>query len=247
MKNEHSDERIDLGKVKKLYDEMDEIWPKNDLWYSYTYRNICKYIDNFLKENNIKDCFNIVNIGSGGNEYHIPGEHYHIDISSKNMDNLQHFFVGNAEDMPFDSNFFDVGLCVGSVINYCDPVLVIKEISRVLKPRGKCVLDFEQTKSLQFLGTSIFHSKVSLINSFNNGNIDTIWVFALSHIKKICKYNDLKISNVSFFHLLSPLIYRITKDEQYSSRYCKHDSIIKYIPILSKLSCNVIMTLEKSR
>lgn len=36
--------KIDLHFVKNMYNEMQEIWPKDDLWYQYTYSQISYFL-----------------------------------------------------------------------------------------------------------------------------------------------------------------------------------------------------------
>ena len=185
-----------------------------------------------------------MNIGSAGNEYNISGNHYHVDIAEERIKHCSHFYVGTAEKLPFTDNYFDIGLCVGSVINYCDPLLVISEISRVLKPNAVCVVDFEQSRSYQFIGSS-FNCNARIITSFNSGVNDRIWIFSERIIRSYCKMYGLRIINVHYFHLLTPLIYRICKDENKAAYFTFADHILQKIPYLRKISCNVILTVQK--
>lgn len=237
-------EQIDIERVRALYNQMNEIWPANDRWYSYTHQQLIKYIEKFKKRLPINTKLKIVNIGSAGNDYSIPGEQYHVDIAEEHIKHCAHFYVCSAEKLPFSDNYFDVGLCVGSVINYCDPLLVISEISRVLKPNAFCVLDFEQSRSYQFIGSS-FNCSACIINSFNSGIDDRIWVFSEQLIRSYCKMYGLKIIKRRYFHLFTPLIYRICKDENKAAKFIFADQILRWLPFLRKISCNVILTVQK--
>jgi SAM-dependent methyltransferase len=241
--NKHS---IDLDKVRDMYNAMPEIWPDSDKWYSYTYSRILSYIQTNQSEINLSGDSVIVNIGSGGNEYGILGNHYHVDIAEEKIKYCKKYFVGNAESLPFPDDFFDLGLCLGSVINYCDPMMVISEISRVLKPGGTLFLDFEQSKSLQFFGGKGYNAKARLTKSFNSGNEDYVWVFSLEHISSLCRIHGLYINNVEFFHIISPLVYRITNDEMVAAKFATFDKLAKKLPYLNKVSCNIILTVQKA-
>lgn len=238
-------EKIDIERVRTLYNQMDDIWPASDKWYTYTHQQMMKYIDGFKKKYAISDSSKIVNIGSAGNEYNIPGEHYHVDIAEERIKHCSRFYVGSAEKLPFPDNCFDIGLCVGSVINYCDPLLVISEISRVLKPNAVSVLDFEQSRSYQFIGSS-FNCNARIITSFNSGVDDRIWIFSERIIRSYCKMHGLKVKDVHYFHLLTPLIYLICKDENKAANFTFADKVLRWIPYLRKISCNVILTVQKS-
>ena len=74
------------------------------------------------------------------------GEFDGIDISprmiqkaieySENCENI-HFYKANAENLPFQNNFFDFTICTNSFHHYINPPAVLTEINRVLKPQGK--------------------------------------------------------------------------------------------------------------
>ena len=238
-------EKIDIDRVRTLYNQMEEIWPTSDRWYTYTHQQIIKYITRFIRKYPIDNSSKIINIGSAGNEYGIPGEHYHVDIAEERIKHCLHYYAGSAESLPYSDNYFDTGLCVGSVINYCDPLQVIAEIGRVLKPNASFVLDFEQSRSYQFIG-KCYNCSSQIITSFNSGIADDIWVFSERLIRSYCKIHHLKIVNLQYFHHLTPLIYRICHNEDKAARYVFADRIMNKIPILRKISCNVILTIVKS-
>jgi len=244
--NHENKGKIDLEKVKEMYNNMPIIWPETDKWYSYTYKQIDSYIKRHIKQENVSKISNIVNIGSAGNEYGIPGIHYHLDIAEERIKHCENFHVGSAEKLPYPDNFFDYGICVGSVINYCDPLCVISEISRVLKPKATLVLEFEQSKSLQFFGTKKYNKRAEIIQSFNSGNNDTIWIFSFDHIKSLCESYNLIIENVKYFHIISPFIYRWCKSESIAAKYVNLDKYLNKIPIIRTNSCNVLISLKRS-
>ena len=72
------------------------------------------------------------------------------------------YFIGNAEKLNFENNFFDkytISFCLRNVTEY---LLSIKEAYRVLKPGGKyCCLEFSTPKSsLVSSSYKIYKSKI---------------------------------------------------------------------------------------
>jgi len=240
-----NDNKLDKKRIEEMYNNMFEIWPEKDKWYKYTHKILIQYINQHLINNKLDKSSKILNLGSGGNTYSIPGIHYHVDIAFERIKHLDNAYHCSAENIPFENNFFDGGLCIGSVIDYCDPFLVIHEIGRTLKKNAKFILDFEQSKSWQFIGTPKFNSAASIITSFNNFQEDKVWIFSIEHIKKILYINNLKIINIKYFHNITPLIYRIVKNEQISAKFCVLDKICSKLPYLKTISCNVILTIQK--
>jgi ubiquinone/menaquinone biosynthesis C-methylase UbiE len=51
-----------------------------------------------------------------------------------------HFDVGDAAHLPFDDGFFDVVASTGSIKHWPDPVAGLREMHRVLAPRGRVVV-----------------------------------------------------------------------------------------------------------
>jgi SAM-dependent methyltransferase len=237
--------KLDEMKIAAMYNNMKEIWPTNDRWYTYTHEVVIKSIKKYVNMNTFNDKSLILNVGSAGNDYSIPGKHYHVDIAEDKLKGVENSYIASAEKLPFSSEMFDGGLCVGSVINYCDPFSVISEISRTLKKGALFVLDFEQSDSWQFIGTESYKAEASIITSFNSGLVDDVWVFSYKHIKNILRTYDFVIKDKLYFHLISPLFYKINKDEQKAAVFTRWDNFLKYIPIMNKKSCNIILIIQK--
>ena len=126
-----------------------------------------------LKENEI-----ILDVGSGSGDIaseilkeKLPTNLYLLDLNEemltegkkrlKKEKNIK-YFIGNAEKLNFENNFFDkytISFCLRNVTEY---LLSIKEAYRVLKPGGKyCCLEFSTPKSsLVSSSYKIYKSKI---------------------------------------------------------------------------------------
>lgn len=83
-----------------------------------------------------------------------PSTYHGVDISSKTIQLLDEFvkqkklpigslFCGSIHKVPFNTNYFDIGTCIG-VLEYFEKIFVAKaiiEAHRIIKPHGKFVLD----------------------------------------------------------------------------------------------------------
>jgi ubiquinone/menaquinone biosynthesis C-methylase UbiE len=85
-------------------------------------------------------------VGYAANLVKEGGEAYGIDIAPKMVERAientrelknVHFYQANAEELPFEDNFFDVIICTNSFHHYLKPLQVLAEMRRVLKPDGK--------------------------------------------------------------------------------------------------------------
>jgi ubiquinone/menaquinone biosynthesis C-methylase UbiE len=73
------------------------------------------------------------------------GAFYGADLSPKMIekarenfsDSIFHFIVADSESIPLENNSFDIIICTNSFHHYLHPGIVMKEISRLLKPSGR--------------------------------------------------------------------------------------------------------------
>lgn len=141
---------------------MKEIWNKNDCWHMFTYQTINKFVNEQIKSLIKKDSI-ILNAGSGDTFYDFDCLIYDCDIAESKLTNSKHPIVASIQDLPFSNNYFDVIICVGSVLNYCDATRTISEFSRVMKPKSYLLLEFERSNSGEFLFSKKYARNVFLI------------------------------------------------------------------------------------
>ena len=158
-----------FSSVAPSYDIMNDLMSlgMHRLWK----RRFVETID--LKENEI-----VLDVGSGSGDIageilkeNLPTSLYLLDLNEemllegrkrlKKEKNIK-YFIGNAEKLNFENNFFDkytISFCLRNVTEY---LLSIKEAYRVLKPGGKyCCLEFSTPKSSLISNSyKIYKSKI---------------------------------------------------------------------------------------
>ncbi|MCH5185592.1 MAG: class I SAM-dependent methyltransferase, partial [Oscillospiraceae bacterium] len=135
--------------IKKFYTEQTVVWPENDKWHMHTHCYINDYVSdkiNSIYKKNMK----ILNAGSGGNTYGLTQEMYHIDVADNKIKHFPLYSKASIEDIPYNNEFFDICICVGTVINYTNASRSMDEFYRVLKPGGSLVLEFENSGNPEF-------------------------------------------------------------------------------------------------
>ncbi len=76
------------------------------------------------------------------------------------------FHVGNASEMPFESDAFDYVVCRAAFKNFSEPVRAIAEMHRVLKPRSKAVIiDLRPDASTSDITSEVARMKLSRWNA----------------------------------------------------------------------------------
>lgn len=106
---------------------------------------------------------------------------YHIDIAENKINQTFHHVVGNIEEMPFNNESFDIVICVGSVLNYCDSLKAINELSRVLRKNGTLILEFENSYSFEYRDTSSYKSNLGIITTSYFDTPHKMWVYSLNY------------------------------------------------------------------
>lgn len=108
----------------------------------------------------------------------------------------------SAEDMPIADNSFDVCICVGSVINYCNVISAISEFNRILKIGGYLILDFDQSRNYEFVGADTYNSNLDIVETFNSGYVDKIWVYSEKYIANTLQHYKFSIINKEYYHTI---------------------------------------------
>lgn len=234
---------IDPKKVAKRYNDLEIIIDNDDEWHLATKKSIStflhKTIESLSNANNAK----ILNAGSAGYSYGLDEMNMtHVDVADKHLVHLRNAVVASIDKMPFSNEQFDLIICVGSVLNYCDPIAVMKEFSRVLKTNGHIILEFEQSRTFELLFKKGYNQSALFVETFfdAHGDKEHIWYFSEDYITRLIASHGWHIKAIERFHILSPLFFRLTRDSSFAARFSKWDKILSYIPWFRKLSSNVI-------
>ena len=232
--------------VRLFYNSIDPNRKSDDPWHSYSRDRVESFIINYLAGIHVGDKLRVLNAGSGGNSF---GDNYkrdyHVDLACRGL-RMKRAAVADVQRLPFPDKSFDLTICVGSVINYCDAALAISELSRTLKGSGRLILEFEQSGSLEFLLTPAFRSNAHVIETFYNHHVQYLWVYSERYVENLLDSNGLSVLLTERFHIASPLILRLTQSPKISARFAKADKLLQEINSILKLSCNVIFACEKT-
>jgi ubiquinone/menaquinone biosynthesis C-methylase UbiE len=135
---------IDLKSlIRAHYNSIATTW-HNKVWvHDPDFKNSIKSFANLTGEEKLLD----VGIGSGDfcslfKVASVTG----IDISERHLDECRtrhpdyRLFLGDAENMPFSSDVFDVVCCRNLLQHFKDPTRVLKEMLRATKPNGMVLI-----------------------------------------------------------------------------------------------------------
>ncbi len=238
-------EEINSTEIKNFYNTIRSPWP-NDFFNRHTKEMISNYVVN--KFSNIDNHSLILNAGSGGSTYKIPGILFHLDIAENRISSLKHFKVGSIEEIPFEENSFDKIICVGTVINYTSHASkAIQELQRVLKKNGTMILEYERSGS-GILSKKERNADKMLYKHIYFGQPHENYLYSDTYIKTLLKRNGFIIKDFQYFNSSIPfLVYfsNHTDEEACMEKYVAWDRFMRKLPWIKNYSHNAILLCEK--
>lgn len=236
-------EKIAPRDVIARYEKMEEIWPATDAWHFYTRRAIHGAVKQWMLGAG-KNGADILNVGSGGSDYDLAGvKMIHGDICIRNL-SAESGVACNVEKLPFQDAAFDVVICVGSVLNYCDALVALSEIARVIKPTGTLILEFEKSDNFEYIFSKTFCANAMMVTTFYCGEKERVWVFNERYIKNLLSTFQFVIRRRLAIHTLSSAILRVLPS-QIAAKFGSCDRIISKLPLFNKFASNVILECQK--
>lgn len=232
--------------VREKYNAI-EIWPATDLWLSHVKAWIGRTIKAWQPALGLTPSARILNAGSGDESYSVaPGLVIDCDIADKKLLGMPYGVAGDLMNLPVATGAVDVCVCVGSVVNYVSDIgKAIAEIGRVVKPDGRLILEFESSRSPEYLFTRHFGRDVSQVSTFYIYENENIWVYNERLVRRLLEEAGFEIVAESRTHFAAPLIFRFKKDINYAARFAVLDGLISRIPFLNRHSANVIYLCQR--
>jgi ubiquinone/menaquinone biosynthesis C-methylase UbiE len=227
---------IKTNEVKEFYEQIEKVWPENDKWHQYSRYQILRYIARMEYNTNAY----LLNAGSGGSDYDLTYRMMHVDIAENKISCFSEYVASSIENLPFNENIFTDIICVGSVINYCDAIAAIFELSRVLKSGGSLILEFESSWGYEHRKSSSFKQDADIVQLPYFGKLHNQWIYSPKYISNILKMAGFYINDEYRFHYLSGISFSKYQDENRAVRYVKFDSLCRRIPFMRQYSNNVI-------
>lgn len=233
--------------AQRRYTSIETIWRDDDPWHMHTLRSIRSFIDAVRCDYKVSSKSSVLNVGSAGIDHgFFPDKQLHVDIVETLIKAQTRAVVADVELLPFRPNAFDHVLCVGSVVNYCSILEALTEIHRVLATKGVLVLEYETTSSFEYIGTSTYQKDIDIVDTFYQGQKERIWIYSDKFVSMLLNSFGLVERRRARIHILSPLAYRLTRDESVASRLGRLDGLMKRIPWVRHHASNVIVVCQKT-
>jgi len=187
-----------------------------------------------------------LNAGSGGSEYGIVEPMTHLDLFESRISHCAQRLVGDIAQIPADDGAFDTVLCVGSVLNYADPLRSIREFARVLRAGGVLIIEYERSASFEFLLRNGFSRGCCRVETFY-GRVPThVWVYGDAFVDRLLAASGFATITERRFHALSSIVLAATGSPALAARFTYGDRRIAQVWPFRTIASNRILAIEKS-
>lgn len=239
--------RLDREDVRRFYNLLPRVYESSDRWHSSTRQWIRQFIAKHQNRISLNASARVLNAGSGGEDCGFPEEFvYHLDLAEQRLKKTARAFVGDLHEPPFEDEFFDVSVCVGSVLNYCDAATAMRALHRVTRRNGFLILEFETSWSLDYCFMPGFMKSAALVTTFYGNHKVRLWAYSEAYVCAVLRANHFETLAQSRAHIFSPLVYKLTKNANRAAQFARLDPFLSKTPILRRFCSNVIFFCRKT-
>jgi SAM-dependent methyltransferase len=239
------DPRLQSSAIRERYNDLTK-FSSIDPWHRFTAaairREVHKAVDSFPPH----FCQRLLNAGAGGNDLGLNSlGTINLDISEMRIMHMPNAVVATVEMLPLANNSMDAIVCVGSVINYCDAAAVITEFSRVLRPQGYLLLDFDSSYSAEFIGHEVYKRTVGIVETFYASERETLWLYSPRFICSLLSAAHVPVVRSVAIHVLSPWVLLLSRNLALAATVARLDFVARHVPFLPRFSSNRFFVCQK--
>jgi SAM-dependent methyltransferase len=151
-------------------------------------------------------------LNAGAGIYRVEGDAWNefpLDLFTSPIRTRSRAVCARIEQLPFRSGVFDAVICVGEVLDYCDPARSIPEFARVLKRSGILVCDFGNSRSFTHWLRPAYGRAADLVTTPYNGSPERTWVYDPSYVYTLLETSGFEIKAKIGIHTWSALARRL--------------------------------------
>jgi hypothetical protein len=226
MKRSRNASALIRRSVARLYGKANSNWPKGDAWNEHKHQETERFI---LRTGSkiLQNAKHVLDAGAGNSSYEwMPATCISLDRHYRQISKKQKAVVGNVERMPFADYYFDLVVCIGSVLNYASAAETLNEFARITAAGGYIYLHFETSTSFEHLLSPVWGASVSLAKTTNASRADYVWVYSPKYILALLAGLQFKVIQSARFHTLSALCCRLGISQTKAYRLARLDRFV---------------------
>jgi len=143
--------------------------------------------------------------------------------------------------LPLKSESVGAAICVGSVVNHCEPARVIGELVRVVTRGGPIALEFDSSDGLHHLRTGLRGTPVAIVQTFYNGSAINLSEYSVEHVVGIAERAGVRMYARESFHILSAAALAFGLAPPLAALMATLDPIARLCPKLRLAGSNVML------
>jgi hypothetical protein len=243
MKRSRDPSALIRRSAARLYGKAGSNWPKSDDWNEYKHQET----ERFILRTGLKILQNanrILDAGAGDSAYEwMPSSCISLDRHRLQIFQKRNAVVGDVERMPFTSGYFDLVVCIGSVLNYASAAETLNEFARVTASGGYIYLHFETSTSFEHLFNPAWGASVYLTKTTNASRTDYVWVYSPKYILALLAGLQFRVIQSTRFHTLSALCCRLGISQTWAHPLARLD---RAAALLGYFSDDVVILAQKA-
>jgi hypothetical protein len=114
-----------------------------------------------------------------------------------------------------------------------------------VKPGGSLIIEFENSRSLEYIFTPHFARDRSQVSTFFIYENENIWIYGEEYIQRLLAGAGFTVERVTRTHFVAPLIHGYVQNIHYAARFVGLDRFVRWIPFLNRYSANVMYLCRK--
>lgn len=179
-----------------------------DEWHSYSGEETRKLLGAQLAMYDRNNKW-ALNAGSGVYTLGISaGKEVCVDLFPRPIRPHDLSICASIEHLPFRGGVFDAIVCVGEVLDYCDPAAAISEFARVARKNSILIFDFGSSRSPRYWLRKPFGRAADLVTDQYNGSVEDVWIYDPEYISSLVTSSGYVIRRLIGIHKLSALARR---------------------------------------
>jgi SAM-dependent methyltransferase len=177
-----------------------------DVWHRHSAAQTIAFIKSQLPAPG-PEWRSLLNAGAGVYEIGAAGySETFLDLFMAPIQRREHAVCGSVEQMPFEDATFDVAVCVGEVLSYCDPARAIAEFARVLRLGGILMFDYSSSRSARHWLKPTHGRSADIFIDEYNGTPERVWVYGPDYVSSLLRQNSFEVRVEQATHCWSAIL-----------------------------------------
>jgi SAM-dependent methyltransferase len=216
--------------IRRIYTDIHAKALAEDSWHTHSSRVLGGLIATCVAESDV-----VLNVGAGGIDYGVRANVVNVDFVYTALCGLSGGVAGDLHSLPFADHVVDMVICVGSVLNYVSLVEAVSEMTRVCRPGGRLLLEYERSEAAIFRYEKAYKKPVARVRTAYRDATHFFWVYSDAYFDSIVRAANLTILQTGSFHVLSAIAAGVGVGADAAAKFAAADTLL---PCVGRFAAN---------